>query len=198
MTDLLEDLEGVTWRNEEDRWRWNLEEIGTFSAKSAYLKLERLLLMDDSWSGDHKRVLACLWKSPAPSKVIAFSWKLFLNRIPTRDNLRLRNVLLVDAPTFCALCEREEESAHHLFLHCEVAREVWLEVMRWFGCSFPIPPNFFIHGSVGVEWKEIKRFPRAFGLFGILIWRFRNNKIFNNSIWEVGEIMEEIKVLSWR
>ena len=72
-----------------------------------------------------------LWKSPAPSKVIVFSWKLLLNRVPTSDNLSIRNVLPVEAPTSCVWCDREVETARHLFLHCEMAMEVWREVMRW-------------------------------------------------------------------
>jgi len=28
LTSLLEDLEGLRWFNEEDEWRWNLEENG--------------------------------------------------------------------------------------------------------------------------------------------------------------------------
>jgi len=104
-----------------------------FPVKSAYLKLDRLMLMEDLWREQEKRVLSRLWKSPAPSKVVAFSWKLLLNRVPTRDNLRLRKVLLAEVPNSCVLCDREVESALHLFLHCDIAREVWLAVMRWLG-----------------------------------------------------------------
>jgi hypothetical protein len=131
--------------NEEDGWRWNLEDKGIFTVKSAYLKLERLLLLDDLWRDEEKRVFSSLWKSSAPSKVIAFFWKLFLNRVPTRDNLSLRNVLPVEAPNSCVLCDRDVETDRHLFRHCEMATEVWREVMRWFGSSFLTPPYFFIH-----------------------------------------------------
>jgi len=34
-----------------------------------------------------------LWKSQAPSKVLALSWKLLLDRIPTWLNLSRRNAL---------------------------------------------------------------------------------------------------------
>lgn len=42
MAELLVDLEGMTLRNEEDGWWWNLEGVGKFTVKSAYSKLERL------------------------------------------------------------------------------------------------------------------------------------------------------------
>jgi hypothetical protein len=92
--------------------------------------------------------------------------------VPTRDNLSFRNVLQVDAPNSCVMCDEEVESARHLFIHCEVAMEVWHEVMRWFGNSFITPPDFSFIGSVGVEWKETRKSGRVFGLFGILLCGF--------------------------
>ncbi|CAJ2667421.1 unnamed protein product [Trifolium pratense] len=43
---------------------------------------------------DHLRnfVFSNIWKSDAPSKVVAFSWQLMLNRIPTKANLTLRGI----------------------------------------------------------------------------------------------------------
>jgi len=199
--ELLEDLVGVTWRIEEDRWRWNLEEGGAFSVKSAYLKLERLILTEDSWSHESKRVFSRLWKSPAPSKVLAFSWKVFHKRLPTRDNLRFRNVLTAEVPISCVMCDSEVETAHHLFLHCEVATNVWKAIMRWFDCSFLMPSDFFIHWECWSGMERNKKIRKGLWLVWNtsiwVIWRARNDKIFNNLNWEVGEIIEEIQVLSW-
>lgn len=75
--ELLADLEGRTWSDEEDRWRWELKDFGIFTVKSAYSKLEHLFLMEDLWREEERMVFSNLWKSPAPSKAIAFSWKLF-------------------------------------------------------------------------------------------------------------------------
>ncbi|PNX87293.1 hypothetical protein L195_g043380, partial [Trifolium pratense] len=36
-------------------------------------------------------VLEHIWESPTPSKVIAFSWQLHYDRIPTRRNLEARD-----------------------------------------------------------------------------------------------------------
>jgi hypothetical protein len=35
----------------EDGWSWNLEEGGVFTVKSSYLKLERLLVLEEERSG---------------------------------------------------------------------------------------------------------------------------------------------------
>ena len=47
---LMEDLEGFTGRQEEDVWRWRLEEDGRFTVKSMYKKLEGLMLEEGSIS----------------------------------------------------------------------------------------------------------------------------------------------------
>lgn len=151
---LLEDLEGVSLSQEEDRWSWNLEECGIFSMKSAYKKLDGLMSSEVLWGEEEKGVFKSLWKSPAPSKMIAFSWKILLNHIPTKDNLSLRNILSPEVSRSCLLCDEREESAIHLFLHCKVASGVWLEVIRWFGSSFIMPPNIFIHWEC---WSGIHR-----------------------------------------
>lgn len=142
---LKEDLEEMRWSQEIDVWRWKLEESGVFSVKSAYMRLEESVLREDLWDEEEKRVFEDMWKSSAPSKVVAFVWKALRNRIAAKDNLVLRNVLPPDASILCVLCNRDEESSSHLFLHCEVVRSVWLRLMGWMNCSFIIPPNLFVH-----------------------------------------------------
>ncbi|KEH34551.1 hypothetical protein MTR_3g063130 [Medicago truncatula] len=97
ITRMLDDLEGMFWSHEEDRWKWGLEESGMFSVKSSYGKLEGIVLTEDFWSETDKRVFRKIWKSPAPSRVVAFSWKLLYDRIPTKVNLAVRNVLPMEA-----------------------------------------------------------------------------------------------------
>lgn len=124
---------------------WKLEDEGIFSVKSCYVKLERMLVGEVEWSMEELRVFEYIWKSKAPLKVIAFSWKLLLDRIPTRRNLERRNCLPPEVSPLCVLCGRVEESANHLFLHCYFANMVWARVMCWLDFSFITPPNLFVH-----------------------------------------------------
>jgi len=45
-----------------------------------------MLVVEEIWTIDEKRVFECIWKSKEPLKVVAFSWKLF-DRIPFKRNL---------------------------------------------------------------------------------------------------------------
>jgi len=82
---------------------------------------------------DEEVVYRVLWKSKALAKVLVFSWTLFLDRIPTNVNLHKRRFLGGEESKRCVFCGGEDETAVHLFIHCEVIAKVWREVMRWFG-----------------------------------------------------------------
>lgn len=69
-----------------------------FPVRSTYTVLEELMLLDDNESSLGRNVFRKIWESPASSKVIAFSWQLLLDRIPTRVNLAMRRILPTDAP----------------------------------------------------------------------------------------------------
>ena len=69
----MEDLEGFSTCQEEDRWTWKLEEERVFSVKSMYAKLEGLIINDDDRSEEEKKVFRQIWKSRASSMVVAFS-----------------------------------------------------------------------------------------------------------------------------
>jgi hypothetical protein len=53
-----------------------------------------------------------------------------LGKMLTMDNLRKKNIIVME---WCCMCKKSEESIDHLFLHCEVAIEVWNMVCQLFG-----------------------------------------------------------------
>lgn len=69
-----------------------------------------------------------VWKSRAPSKVVAFSWKLILDRIPSK-----RDIPLLEGGRGCALYEAPSESSLHMFLEFPLVFLVWYDVARWLG-----------------------------------------------------------------
>ena len=48
-----------------------------------------------------------------------FAWRLFRDKLPTKDNLLHRGAIDHDSRMCVARCGLEE-SSHHLFLHCNV------------------------------------------------------------------------------
>jgi len=153
--------------------------------------LKRMLVGEVEWSMEELRVFENIWKSKAPLKVVALSWKLLLDRILTRKNLERRNCLSPEVSSTCVLCGIVEESANHLFLHCIVSNMVWARVMRWLNFSFITPPNLYVHGACWSIEGRNKRIPK--GLSIILAF-----KIFRNETKHVDDLFLEIVVNSWR
>jgi len=97
LNSLLAKLHDVVLSHGEDVRVWKLEENGEFSVSSLYKKLEVFSAHDDDTGEEERRVFVQLWKSPAPSKVVALSWKALLNRIPTIVNLHRRHAIPLTA-----------------------------------------------------------------------------------------------------
>jgi hypothetical protein len=151
LLNLTRDLHGFERVHGEDEWCWKSEEKGIFSVSSMYRRLEETAGRGNAYGEVERRVFGQAWKSPAPSKVVAFSWKLLLNRIPTRLNLAYRNVLPSNANLRCVFCDLEDESTRHLFLHCRVSWNIWTQVQIWLALEFISPPDFFTHWLCWIE-----------------------------------------------
>jgi O-methyltransferase involved in polyketide biosynthesis len=63
----------VVLSEEEDKWRWRLDENGIFTVKSVYMLLGTVFPSELVFNEQQLRVLNNIWKSPVPSKVIAFA-----------------------------------------------------------------------------------------------------------------------------
>ena len=65
-----------------------------------------------------------------------FGWLAALGKILTIDNLRKKNMVLINK---CGMCKRNEESIDHLLLHCEGARVLWNAFFSCFGLAWSMP-----------------------------------------------------------
>lgn len=187
---------------DEDLWRWRLEEDGAFSVKSMYSRLETLMVPVDNLQDGERRVFAQIRKSLAPSKVVVFAWKLLHDRIPTKINLAIRNSLPPDSSQVCVLCNDVAEDSIHLFLHCVGVSVIWSKLMEWLDINIIIPPNLFIMWNCwngAVHNKKIRKGVRLIWHAAIWsIWKARNDIIFNNAVLDFEALLESIKVLWWR
>jgi len=89
-----------------------------------------------------------------------------------------------------------------LFFFPLIDIKVWERVLRWLGFNYLIPPNLFTlwenWDGVSAGKKMCNGFPMIWHAVVWSIWCARNDQIFNNKTGEVDELVEEIKVLSWR
>lgn len=65
------------------------------------------------------------WKSDVPSKVLFFSWRLFHDRLATREQLQNRGVLNLQQSGLCSWCQQSAETINHLFFLCPIANQVF-------------------------------------------------------------------------
>jgi hypothetical protein len=200
--DLSNLVSSLVVSEEEDKWKWEIEDSGAFSVKSVYLLLGNVFSTDLVFGDQELRVLNNIWRSPAPSKAIAFSWKLLRNRIPTRVNLMHRGIELHEGVVDCVHCQGMEEVSSHLFLFCDFALKVWKSIFRWLGLVIIIPPNIFVLFECFTGASRFKQMRCGLSLIWHAtiwaLWRSRNNVIFSNGVIEVEKVVDEIKLLSWR
>ncbi|XP_045792042.1 uncharacterized protein LOC123886801 [Trifolium pratense] len=184
-----------------DRWLWLGDGIQGFTVKSAYVLLENLVPVNRNLQPVEVFVFNRLWKCATPSKVRAFSWQLLLNRVQTKDNLFKRRMLLIDQQN-CVFCGHMTETAAHLFLHCNFTAKVWYGLTSWLGLTLIIPPNIatsFAMWATCVNSKKQKAGMRLiWSAFMWILWKRRNDCVFNNTATAVEEVLEQVKVLSWQ
>ncbi|KAK2400342.1 hypothetical protein QL285_050052 [Trifolium repens] len=199
---LLQVIGDVVLSEEEDRWIWAEEGEGNFSVKSCYNLLARLGTPVLLPSGVETSVFNFVWNSSAPSKVCAFTWQAFLDRIPSRVNLSCRGVIKPPESKACILCQGEDESTQHLLLHCNFASSVWYAVFNWLGLSYILPPNLSIAfasmAAMGGSKRRKKGLSMLWQVALWVIWRTRNDRWFKNKEATVLEVVDSIKHLAWR
>jgi hypothetical protein len=123
----------------DDRWLWTLEPSHAFSVRSVYKFLTIQFPIDLSV------VVSSLWHKDVPLKVVLFAWRLFRDRLPTKDNLHCRGVIIDHASTVCVAGCGSSKSSNHLFLHCNIFGSIWHLIYRWVGISTVVPNYVLDH-----------------------------------------------------
>jgi hypothetical protein len=204
-TELLDELNevinGVMFSEEDDRWCWRSENDAAFTVKSAYHLVFNLSNPEVTMQQWHGKIFNSIWKSPTPSKVVGFVWQLLHNRLPTRSNLVTRHVVVAGDDSLCPLCHVESETESHLFLYCSVAKQVWVEIFYWLNIPFSFPHSIFSMFNcllcTGNPNASKGRLMICCAVVWI-IWKFRNSVVFDNGRGSILELVDEVKVSSWK
>jgi hypothetical protein len=132
---------------EGDKLVWNPSNKGLFEVRSFYEELSRKdgpFLSFFPWKN--------IWRVKASTRVAFFVWSAALGKILTHDNLRKRNVIVME---WCCVCKKSGESIDHLLLHCEVARALWSYVLILFGVEWIMPRTVLelLNSWGGGDWE---------------------------------------------
>ncbi|KAH1236968.1 UDP-glucose:glycoprotein glucosyltransferase [Glycine max] len=132
-----------------------------------------------------------LWKVKVPSKVALFVWRLIRDRLPTKTNLRKRNVEIHD-PT-CPFCKNKEEDAAHLFFSCSKIMPLWWESLSWTNTSAPFPANPRMHFLQQVlrngNDTSYKKWQCWWTSLTWSIWQHRNKIVFEEESKFISDIV---------
>ena len=123
-----------------------------------------------------------LWKLKVPTKVSFFIWTTAFGKILTVDNLRRRQVVLVD---WCCMRKQNEMTIDHQLLHWLVAWELWNMVCSLFGVHWVMPRGVVEHLA---SWSGKFNRHRTTVIWSMIphclmwgIWREMNERTFEGN-----------------
>ncbi|GKC02169.1 RNA-directed DNA polymerase, eukaryota [Tanacetum coccineum] len=169
-------MEGVILSPMLDRWVWSFEASGEFLVKSVRKLIDDNILPKEN--------IPTRWVNIIPIKINIFAWRVRSDNIPTRINLSLRGV---DIPCIlCPICNIVVESTSHLLFVCNMARQLRILVVRWWEleCSKIASYEEWLLWLNGIRLsKGVKEILEGVNyVMWWLIWRFRNQVLFEESL----------------
>ncbi|GJT73535.1 RNA-directed DNA polymerase, eukaryota, reverse transcriptase zinc-binding domain protein [Tanacetum coccineum] len=169
---LGEAIRNVSLTDQSDSWTWSIG-VGYSVASTRVLVDEKLL--DSSLE-------ATRWIRYIPIKVNVFLWRLNLNKLPSRVNLDRKGIEV--SSLLCPTCQIDVETVNHIFFNCEMAKDLWSLLAKWWELDIPFCSNI----SDWYDWLDDACVAANIrlvleGVGGTLmwaIWSFRNHLIFSN------------------
>ena len=172
-------------------WVWPIDPSNAYTVGSFRKIIDGALLPQM----DHET----LWLKWVPNKANIQVWRTFRNRLPTLDNLSIRGVTLSSLE--CRSCNTKSESVDHVFAECSSARLVSAHLWRWVdwwpvNCRTVSELWDLIDRNDGNSInRDVKRLITAGFLW--ILWRQRNEKVFERVSKNEKSIIEEIRFVTF-
>jgi len=177
-----------------DTWVWSGDPVGHYSTRTAYN-----LLREEAVVGRQEDYFDKLWKIKIPARIAVFAWRLIRDRLPTRQNLRRRQVQLTDLQ--CHFCRNSKEGASHLFFHCCKIQPIWWDTLSWLQIKgvfpFSLKQHFLQHFGVQLDGLRTNRWQYWWLALTWSIWKLRNNIVFSNATFNANSLFEDTMFLLW-
>ena len=191
LDDLISLVSQLRLCDTQDTWECLIDSSRVFSVKGMRLYITH--------SNHTQNLQPTRWNKLVPIKINIFSWRLSLNRLPTRSNLDYRGVDLDSV--LCPSCHDAIETEEHIFISCEVAKEVWSLIFKWWDIRLSPPTNLLKCISLAEEDIISKPFTRFFDVVVQTtlwhLWRFRNEMVFAAKRPSKNLILNDIKLASF-
>ncbi|GAV75808.1 zf-RVT domain-containing protein, partial [Cephalotus follicularis] len=117
-----------------------------------------------------------IWKLSLPNKIKIFIWRAYHEALPLKSNLVRRGI---NVKPLCPVYEICDETAQHLFLEFECAKEIWLLS----GLSWWQQQHVFSSFANWVEFMRRNTDMSEMGRAMTIVWQTwfnRNQTVFTN------------------
>ncbi|KAM7477124.1 hypothetical protein LguiB_024367 [Lonicera macranthoides] len=104
-----------------------------------------------------------IWKHGVPSKIKVFAWLALKGKVNTCDVIQKRRPAWCLSPSWCVMCNQNDENIDHILLHCGFVRRIWTGLFEAFG----------VIGAIPRKWSE----------FIELRWYFDKGKNNQKVLW---------------
>ncbi|GJW97577.1 RNA-directed DNA polymerase, eukaryota, reverse transcriptase zinc-binding domain protein [Tanacetum coccineum] len=114
-----------------DSWKWSLDVSAGFSVASVRHYVD-----------DHTLevgLAATRWNKCIPIKDNVFLWRMALNKLPSRVNLHRKGIDV--RSVLCPICQDDVESVNHILFTCDMAKDLWDLLVKWWDLDIPVCAN---------------------------------------------------------
>ncbi|XP_071729238.1 uncharacterized protein [Rutidosis leptorrhynchoides] len=188
---LLSLLAPINLSREKDIWVWDGSSSNVFSVSDARRQIDSHNIAPPSRKTD--------WFKTFPPKINIFIWRLKMQRLATKENLEKKGIILSNSA--CALCHLHADTDHHIFVTCNISRQIWVYIGSWVNMHIPCWASMeeLWTWFDGLQIQGKKRLVLRSIWYSTLwnMWRLRNSYTFNDAAFRKSHVLDNIIVSSF-